>query len=194
MTTRPSAFKRLSVAKKKTVQTPCAPIFNRLGDGGPHVKTGSSIDAKKESTSPASFLHRIKHTNVENCHGKEFPCKANGEGEIRSKESETETPEEDAEDVPQSLEDGGQSTVDELKEVSIDTIEEPRPTFIIASLFSENEDKYMSLLTEYRDIFAWSYKEMPRFDPKVVIHHLTIKEEYRPIKQVHRNFRPELIL
>ena len=62
-------------------------------------------------------------------------------------ELEIKTPEEDTEDVPQSL-DGGQSTLDELKEVNLGTIEEPRPTFISASLSSEEEGKYMSLLTE----------------------------------------------
>ncbi|KAA0054804.1 uncharacterized protein E6C27_scaffold437G00900 [Cucumis melo var. makuwa] len=90
-------------------------------------------------------------------------------------ELEIKTPEEDAEDVSQSLEDGGQSTVDELKEVNLGTIEEPCPTFISASLFSQEEVKYMSLLTEYRDIFACSYKEMPGLYPKVAVHHLTIK-------------------
>ncbi|KAA0039557.1 uncharacterized protein E5676_scaffold775G00710 [Cucumis melo var. makuwa] len=108
-------------------------------------------------------------------------------------ELEIETHEEDAEEAPQSLEDGGQSTVDELKEVNLDTIEEPRPTFISASLSSEEEGKYMSLLTEYKDIFAWSYKEMPGLDPKVAIHHLAIKPGYQPIKQAQRRFRPELI-
>ncbi|TYK15313.1 uncharacterized protein E5676_scaffold1706G00210 [Cucumis melo var. makuwa] len=59
-----------------------------------------------------------------------------GEGEISChhitilEELEIETLEEDVEDVPQSLEDGGQSTVDELKEVNLGTIEEPHPTFI----------------------------------------------------------------
>ncbi|KAA0035686.1 uncharacterized protein E6C27_scaffold285G003870 [Cucumis melo var. makuwa] len=123
------------------------------------------IDTRKESTSRASVWHRIKHTVVENYHGKEFPCK----------ESEIETLEEDAEDVLQSLEDGGQSTVDELKEVNLGIIEEPRPSFISISLSNEEEDKYTSLLIEYRDIFAWSYKKVSRLDPKVTVHHLTIK-------------------
>ncbi|TYK16284.1 uncharacterized protein E5676_scaffold21G00550 [Cucumis melo var. makuwa] len=135
---------------------------------GPHVKTGSSIDIKKkEPTSRMSVWHRIKHIDVENYHGKEFPY--------------------------ESLKDGGQSTIDELKEMNLGTIEEPRPTFISASLSSEEESKYMSLLTEYKDIFAWSYKEMPGLDPKVAIHHLAIKPGYRPIKQAQRRFRPELI-
>ncbi|TYK28162.1 uncharacterized protein E5676_scaffold289G00760 [Cucumis melo var. makuwa] len=247
MTTKPSAFERLSITKKKNAQTPRAPIINRLGDGGLHVQTDSSIDTKKkESTSRVLVWHRIKHIKVESRHGKEFPCEVKGEREIRSnvpsrmkrktfvtlntsqgslkvkrhdviltnpekedseqgedeischhitilEELEIETHEEDAEEAPQSLEDGGQSTVDELKEVNLGTIEEPRPTFISASLSSEEEGKYMSLLTEYKDIFAWSYKEMPGLDPKVAVHHLAIKPGYRPIKQAQRCFRPELI-
>ncbi|KAA0035661.1 uncharacterized protein E5676_scaffold455G00860 [Cucumis melo var. makuwa] len=88
--TRPSAFERLSVAKKKNVQTP------REGETSCH------------------------HITI-------------------LEELEIETVEEDVEDAPQSVEDGGQSTTDELKEVNLGTIEEPRPTFISASLSSEEE-------------------------------------------------------
>ncbi|KAA0025780.1 uncharacterized protein E5676_scaffold447G00790 [Cucumis melo var. makuwa] len=107
-----------------------------------------------------------------------------GEGETSChhitilEELQIETPEEDVEDAPQSLKDGGQSTVDELKEVNLGTIKEPRPIFISASLSSEKEDKYMSLLTKYKDIFAWLYKEMPGLDPKVAVYHLAIKLGY----------------
>ncbi|TYK23213.1 uncharacterized protein E5676_scaffold142G002450 [Cucumis melo var. makuwa] len=215
-TTRPSAFERLSVTKKKNVQTPRAPIFNCLGDGGPYVQTGFSIDTKKkESISRASVCRRIKYTDVESCHGKEFPCEVKrldviltnpekedseqGEGEILChritilEELEIETPEEDAEDVPQNLDDGGQSTIDELKEVNLGTIEESCLTFISASLSSEEKGKYMSLLTRYKDIFTWLYKEMPGLDPKVAVHHFTIKLGYQSIKQAQRRFRPDLI-
>ncbi|KAA0025912.1 uncharacterized protein E6C27_scaffold34G002040 [Cucumis melo var. makuwa] len=94
-----------------------------------------------------------------------------GEGEISChhitilEELEIETPEEDAKDARQSLEDGGQSTVDELKEVNLGTIEEPCPTLISASLSSEDEAAY----------------------------HLAIKPGYQRIKQVQRCFQPELI-
>ncbi|KAA0062739.1 gypsy-like retrotransposase [Cucumis melo var. makuwa] len=80
LATRPSTFERLSVAKKKNVQTPRAPVFNCIGDRGPHVKTGSSIDIeKKEPTSCMLVWCRIKHIDVENYHGKEFPCEVKGE-------------------------------------------------------------------------------------------------------------------
>ncbi|KAL2505477.1 Ribonuclease H [Abeliophyllum distichum] len=37
---------------------------------------------------------------------------------------------------------------------------------------SKEESKYFNLLQEYKDVFAWSYKEMPGLDPKVAVHHL----------------------
>ncbi|KAK4397756.1 hypothetical protein Sango_1251100 [Sesamum angolense] len=40
---------------------------------------------------------------------------------------------------------------------------------------------------------ACSYKEMPGLDPKVVVHHLSVKKGVRPVKQGQRRFRPELI-
>ncbi|KAA0064145.1 hypothetical protein E5676_scaffold2030G00030 [Cucumis melo var. makuwa] len=51
----------------------------------------------------------------------------------------------------------------------------------------------MSLLTKYRNIFAWSYKEIPRLNQNVAVHHLTIKPGYLLIKQAQRHFRPKLI-
>ncbi|KAA0064297.1 uncharacterized protein E5676_scaffold264G00380 [Cucumis melo var. makuwa] len=74
-------------------------------------------------------------------------------------EQETETPEEDAEDVTQSLEDGDQFTVDELKEVNLGTIEEPYPTFISASLSSEKEYEEMTTFRTPKGIYC--YKMMP---------------------------------
>ncbi|KAI3470777.1 hypothetical protein Pfo_027440 [Paulownia fortunei] len=54
---------------------------------------------------------------------------------------------EDAEVAPPELEEGVKATVDELKEIN---------------------------LGDFKDIFAWSYKEMPGLDPKVAVHHLSL--------------------
>ncbi|TYK01380.1 protein NYNRIN-like [Cucumis melo var. makuwa] len=101
--------------------------------------------------------------------------------------------EEDVEVVPLSLEDGGQSMIDELKEVNLGTIEEPRPTFISIQLSDDDENEYVNLLKGYKNVFAWSYKEMSGIDPKVVVHRLAIKPEHRSVKQAQRRFRPKLI-
>ncbi|KAG9447669.1 hypothetical protein H6P81_013797 [Aristolochia fimbriata] len=96
-------------------------------------------------------------------------------------------------EAPAEFEEGGQSTVDELKKVDLGTAEDPRPTFLSASLTAEEEVEYMALLHEYRDIFAWNYTEMPGLDPRVAVHKLAVHPSVRPVKQSQRQFRPELV-
>ena len=38
-------------------------------------------------------------------------------------------------------------------------------------------------MVEYKDIFAWLYKEMPGLDLNAVVHHLAIKNGENAIKQ-----------
>ena len=49
------------------------------------------------------------------------------------------------------------------------------------------------ILMEYKVVFAWSYKEMTGLDPKVVVHHLSVRHGIHPIKQSHCRFHLELI-
>ncbi|XP_074290638.1 uncharacterized protein LOC141617349 [Silene latifolia] len=93
-----------------------------------------------------------------------------------------------ADEAPETLEDGGQSTVDELKELNLGTIEDPRPIYVSALLTKEEEEEYYKLLVEYKDVFAWSYKEMPGLSPKVAVHRLAIKKGTSPKKQPQRRF------
>ena len=37
--------------------------------------------------------------------------------------------------------------------------------------------EYFDLLSEYKDVFVWSYKEMPDLDAKVTVHRLSIKQK-----------------
>ncbi|XP_060180738.1 uncharacterized protein LOC132610466 [Lycium barbarum] len=100
---------------------------------------------------------------------------------------------EDAEDAPPEFEEGVKTTVDALKEVNLGTGEDPRPTYVSASLNVDEENKYVELLMEFKDVFAWSYKEMPGLDPKVAVHRLAVKRGARPVKQAQRRFRSELV-
>ncbi|GKU96286.1 hypothetical protein SLEP1_g9534 [Rubroshorea leprosula] len=95
--------------------------------------------------------------------------------------------------APEAFEEGGQATTDELKQRNLGTEDDPRPIFLSASLSLEEEVRYVQLLTEYKDVFAWSYKEMPGLDPKVVVHRLAMKHGVRPVKQSQQRFRPYLI-
>ncbi|KAK4385667.1 Transposon Tf2-12 polyprotein [Sesamum angolense] len=104
-----------------------------------------------------------------------------------------EVEEEDAEDASTELEEGIKATIDELKKVNLRDIENPRPIYISTSLTQEEEGTYITLLHEFKDVFAWSYKKMPGLDPKVVVHHLSVSKGARPVKQGQRRFRSELI-
>ncbi|XP_015168900.1 uncharacterized protein [Solanum tuberosum] len=101
--------------------------------------------------------------------------------------------EEYAGDAPPELEEGVKTTIDPLKEVILGTDEDPRPTYLSAFLEVDEEIAYMNILKEYRDVFAWSYKEMPGLNPKVAVHQLAVKNSSRPVKQAQRRFRPDLV-
>ncbi|XP_056695837.1 uncharacterized protein [Spinacia oleracea] len=107
--------------------------------------------------------------------------------EVSNSDEEIET-----EVAPKILEDGGQTTVDELKELNLGTLEEPRPVYVSSLLTQEEEHEYAELLSEFKDVFAWSYKEMPGLDPRIAVHRLAIKKGVSPKKQSQRRFRPEL--
>ncbi|XP_070050774.1 uncharacterized protein [Nicotiana tomentosiformis] len=100
---------------------------------------------------------------------------------------------EDAKDAPRELEEGVKTTVDVLKKVNLGTDEEPRPTYLSALLEVDEEGTYIELLKEFRDVFSWSYKEILGLDPKVVVHHLAMKNGACPVKQAQRRFRPDLV-
>ncbi|KAI5340165.1 hypothetical protein L3X38_019439 [Prunus dulcis] len=113
---------------------------------------------------------------------------------VTIKELDEEEPfEDEVHDAHAALEDGGQATLDELKELNLGTNEDPRPIFVSALLNPSEEESYHQLLFEYRDVFAWTYKEMPGLNPKVAVHHLTVKPGTRPIKQTQRRFRRKLL-
>ncbi|KAL0295768.1 UNVERIFIED_CONTAM: hypothetical protein Sangu_2507000 [Sesamum angustifolium] len=104
-----------------------------------------------------------------------------------------EVEEEGAGDAPVELEEGIKATIDELKEVNLGNIEYPRPIYISASLTQEEDETYIALLHEFKDVFARSYKEMPGLAPKVAVHHLSVKKGARLVKQSQHRSRPELI-
>ncbi|KAB2611505.1 hypothetical protein D8674_019537 [Pyrus ussuriensis x Pyrus communis] len=106
---------------------------------------------------------------------------------------EDEIPEEDVTAAPPQLEDGGQATVDDLKELNLGTSKEPKPIFVSALLSTDEIEEYYQLLLEYKDVFAWTYKEMPGLDPIIAVHHLAVRPGTRPIKQTQRRYRSELI-
>jgi hypothetical protein len=42
---------------------------------------------------------------------------------------------------------------------------------------------YTSLFKEFRDIFAWSYEEMPSIDPAIIVHEIKTYPRAKPVRQ-----------
>ena len=61
--------------------------------------------------------------------------------------------------------------------------EEPRPVYIATDLLPEEEEQLLSTLQEYKDIFAWSYKDLKGVDPSICQYTIPMKEDAKPRKQ-----------
>ncbi|KAA0055891.1 uncharacterized protein E6C27_scaffold438G00090 [Cucumis melo var. makuwa] len=201
-TTRKSAFKRLSVSVTRGQKKASISVLNKsslvtedeeIRSAFPsRMKRKMSVSVNTEGSLKVK-RHDVVFTRPEDNELEDEVDVAGYCHVIIEETSDHDIFEEDVEAAPLSLEDGGQSTIDELKEVNLGTKEEPRPTFISTQLSENDENEYVNLLKAYKDVFAWSYKEMPGLDPKVAVHRLAIKPEHRPVKQAQRRFRPELI-
>ncbi|CAL8156627.1 unnamed protein product [Prunus armeniaca] len=138
------------------------------------IRTQKTLSQQNESDDEESEILVVHHVTI--------------------KELDEEEPfEDEVHDAPPALEYGGQATIDELKELNLGTNEDPRPIFVSALLNPSEEESYHQMLLEYKDVFTWTYKQMPGLDPKVAVHHLAVKPGTRLIKQTQCRFRPKLL-
>jgi len=56
--------------------------------------------------------------------------------------------------APKTLENEGQATVVELKELHLGSEEDPFPIYVSTMLTLDKEKEYFSLISEYKDVFA----------------------------------------
>ncbi|KAL0333076.1 UNVERIFIED_CONTAM: Transposon Tf2-12 polyprotein [Sesamum calycinum] len=143
---RQSVFDRVLKAKAQTA------IFTQVQ---------SNDEDDKESIASSNYISNSVEENI----AQTYHITLIEDGEVE---------EEDAEDAPTELEEGTKATIDELKEVNLGDTENPRPIYISATLTHGEEGTYIALLHEFKDVFSWSYKEMPGLDPKIAVHHLII--------------------
>ena len=75
--------------------------------------------------------------------------------------------------------------VEELESIKLDDQHPERMVQIGLQLPGGLQDQLMDFLKKHRDVFAWSYKDMPDTDPLVIVHRLNIDPTYKPIIQKH---------
>ncbi|XP_039022787.1 uncharacterized protein LOC120155295 [Hibiscus syriacus] len=83
---------------------------------------------------------------------------------------------------------------EEVETVNLGTDEEIKEVKIGTTLTVQIKQELINLLQEFKDIFAWSYQDMPGLSTDIVIHKLPINPEYKPVQQKLRRMRPEMLL
>ncbi|XP_070034861.1 uncharacterized protein [Nicotiana tomentosiformis] len=151
-------------------------VFDRLGKS-----TMRTFNVK-----PYIVVYTKECDEDEESVGSSYHITAQGEHGVSSIMEDNEKLEDVSLCYPPGLEEGVKATIDALKEVNLGTNEEPRPTYLSVLLAIDEESTYIELLKEFKDVFAWSYKEMSGLDPKVTVHRLAVKNGARPVKQAQR--------
>ena len=83
---------------------------------------------------------------------------------------------------------------EEIQLVNLGSDDEPKVVQIGNTLTSKEKDELISLLKEFLEVFAWSYKDMPGIDMDIVQHRIPTNSTMKPVKQKLRRMKPEWTL
>lgn len=81
---------------------------------------------------------------------------------------------------------------EELVEVNLNEGGKERLVKISKNLSEEEKRKFIALLKEFKDVFAWRYEEMPSLDPKSITHKLNIDPKVKLVKQLTKKYRLDI--
>ncbi|KAL0291163.1 UNVERIFIED_CONTAM: Polyprotein P3 [Sesamum calycinum] len=141
--------------RQTTLTVSCGRVLNAKAQTVILTQVKSNDEDDKESVASSNYIGNGAEENIVQT----YHITLIKDGEVEK---------EDDEDAPAELEEGIKATIDELNEVNLGDIENPRPIYISVSLTQEEEGTYIALLHEFKDVFAWSYKKMPGLDQKSV--------------------------
>ena len=83
---------------------------------------------------------------------------------------------------------------EDVETINLGEEDEENEVKIGTNMTEETRKKLRTLLKEFKDVFAWSYQDMPGLDSDIVQHRLPLKLECPPIKQKLRRMKPEVSL
>ena len=73
---------------------------------------------------------------------------------------------------------------------TINLVNDESPLLIkIGSTLNEKERTYLQELTEFQEVFAWSYEDMLGIDPEIAQHHIDTHDHMVPVKPKLRRMR-----
>ena len=86
--------------------------------------------------------------------------------------------------APNSFEEGNMANISPTIKIDISIKNGIVEEIIIGAACTPQEiAAYKSLFQEYRDIFAWSYTEIPGLDPSIVEHRIDTCPDITPVRQ-----------
>ena len=83
---------------------------------------------------------------------------------------------------------------EETQPINLRIDDEPKMIQVGNTLTSSEKDALVALLTEFKEVFAWSYEDMPRIDTNIVQQYIPTDPTMKPVKQKLRRMKPEWTL
>ena len=81
--------------------------------------------------------------------------------------------------------------VEKLEEITLDSSDPDRTTRIGTLANPKIRQELITFLRGIRDVFTWSYEDMPGIDLSVMVHRLNVSPDFPSIRQKKRVFAPE---
>ncbi|XP_017644327.1 uncharacterized protein LOC108484965 [Gossypium arboreum] len=78
------------------------------------------------------------------------------------------------------------------KIIEIVTLKVANEVKIGTCIKEETKQNLIKLLQEFRDVFVWSYQDMPGLRTDIAVHRIPIREECKPVQQKLRKMRPDV--
>lgn len=82
---------------------------------------------------------------------------------------------------------------DEVEEVNIGSAIKPKLIRLSKNLSPEVQQRYLDLMKEYVDVFAWDYSDLKAYDTSSIQHTIPVREKEKPFKQKLRRINPKLL-
>ena len=80
---------------------------------------------------------------------------------------------------------------EETQPTNLGTDDEPKMIQVGNTLTTFEKEALVAILTEFKEVFAWSYENMPGIDTNIVQHCIPTDPTMKPVKQKLRRMKPE---
>ena len=80
---------------------------------------------------------------------------------------------------------------EETQPINLGTDNDPKMIQVGNTLTTSEKDALVALLTKFKEIFAWSYEDMPGIDTYIVRHNIPTDPTIKPVKMKLRRMKPE---